>query len=157
MTTDLGGRWTSNLHIEYLEADNPDLDGWLPDEGGILYSDRMIVFYQTYYKNPHADWRYILGFEASFMPEEDLKVYRGIQWNRGDPRTFEPWVQKMQMEDRLVYLGSSSKEPDIKGLEWHYGVTDTWIGRLPRPQDQSQATEESTVAQDSVPMTLPRS
>ena len=72
--SDSGGRWTHNLTDEYLTADNPELVGWLPEKGGILYSAEMSIFYQTFFKNPHAQWRYILGFGAHFiMPPEDSR------------------------------------------------------------------------------------
>ncbi|HAL91496.1 MAG TPA: hypothetical protein DCM68_00520, partial [Verrucomicrobia bacterium] len=82
-TTDLGGRWTRTLTQAYLYEGDPPLAGWLPEPGGIIYSDDMSVFYQTFFKNPHAPWRYILGYEPGLMPEDDLKIYRNIQWKYG--------------------------------------------------------------------------
>ncbi len=54
VTSDAGSRWTSNLTQQYLTTDNPDLEGWLPEKGGILYSTDMTIFYQTFYKNPNG-------------------------------------------------------------------------------------------------------
>jgi len=85
-TTDRDNRWTWNLTAEYLTADNPELAGWLPDKGGILYSPDMLLFYETFFKNPTADWRYAVGFEPSMMLPEDLEVLRKAQWNFGDSR-----------------------------------------------------------------------
>ena len=135
VTGDRDSRWTYNLTNEYLEQSNPELTGWLPGPGGIMYSADMRVFNDTFFKNPTAPWRYVLGFEPALMLPEDLAVYRKVQWNFGDVRAYEPWVHKMHPEDRLVLRASwlhSPGAPAIPELEWKYAVTDIWIGRLPR-------------------------
>jgi hypothetical protein len=132
LTSDLGNRWTYNLTIEYITPDAEGIQGWLPEDGGIIYSASMQTFYRTFFKNPNANWKYILGFECTFMPPDDLKIYRKIQWNLGDSKSYEPWVKKMRPQDRLVIYGDASSKPNIKELEWHYAVSGTWIGRLPR-------------------------
>ncbi|MGB7748268.1 MAG: hypothetical protein WBN75_13385 [Verrucomicrobiia bacterium] len=132
ITNDGGSRWTSNLTQQYLTQDNPDLNGWLPEKGGILYSSDMTVFYQTFFKNPNADWRYILGYEPGFMSDEDFSVYHNIMWNFGDAKAYEPWVDKMRPQDRLVMRGGRGSPPNIPQLEWEYGVSGIWIGRTPR-------------------------
>jgi hypothetical protein len=131
VTSDAGSRWTYNLTQQYLTADNPDLAGWLPEKGGILYAADMSVFYQTFYKNPRADWRYILGFEATLMPREDFEVYHKVLWNFGDSKAYTPWLKKMTPADRLVVRGGRGSPPAIPQLEWIYGVSGIWIGRLP--------------------------
>jgi hypothetical protein len=131
ITADVGSRWTSNLTQQHLRASDPDLEGWLPDPGGILYSVDMTVFYQTLYENPHGDWRYILGFEPALMRPEDFDVYHAVLWNYGDSKAYEPWVKKMTPADRLVIRGGRGIPPSIPQLEWNYGVSGTWIGRLP--------------------------
>ena len=88
----------------------------------------MQFFYNTFYKNPDGDWRYALGFEPTLMPDEDLKILRSIQGNRGDPKMYDPWIHKMTAADRLVIY--SSAQPDLSGLEWHNAVGNIWIGRL---------------------------
>jgi hypothetical protein len=133
-TVDLSSRYTGNLTNEYLREDDPTLAGWLPEKGGIMYSADMRVFYDTFFKNPHADWRYVLGFEPGLMLPEDREVLRKVQWNYGDVRAYEPWIQKMRPADRLVLRASSARlngAPNLPMLEWKYAVSDVWIGRLP--------------------------
>jgi len=131
ITCDAGSRWTYNLTDQYLTADNPDLAGWMPEKGGILYSTDMTIFYQTFFKNPHGDWRYILGFEATLMRPGDFDVYHKILWNFGDAKAYQPWLLKMTPADRLVIRGGRSSPPNLPQLEWNYGVSGIWIGRLP--------------------------
>ena len=132
MTADSGSRWTYNLTTEYLKEGAPEYAEWLPEPGGIIYSNDMTLFYQTFFKNPKAPWRYILGFESSIMPPEDLAVLRKIQWNFEADKAFEPWVKKMRPQDRLIIRRNFYAKPNISSLEWYYAATGTWIGRLPR-------------------------
>ena len=132
ITNDRGSRWTSNLTQQYLTtAEHPELKGWMPEKGGVLYSPDLTIFYQTFFKNPDGDWRYILGYEPAFMPDEDFKVYHSILWNFGDAKAYEPWVDKMRPQDRLVIRGGRGSPPNIPQLEWEYGVSGIWIGRTP--------------------------
>jgi len=132
ITSDAGSRWTANLTEQFLTPDNPDLKGWLPEKGGILYSGDMTIFYKTFYKNPQGDWRYITGFESTLMPREDFEVYHKILWNFGDARAYTPWILKMKPADRLVIRGGRGSPPGIPQLDWNYGVSGIWVGRLPR-------------------------
>lgn len=145
ITGDVGSRWTANLTQQYLTADNRDLKGWLPEKDGIFYCTDMTIFYQTFYKNPHGDWRYILGFEPTLMRPEDFDVYYKVLWNYGDPKAYDPWLLKMKPADRLVIRGGRASVPAIPQLEWNYGVTGIWVGRLPghRP-DGAPATIPAT-------------
>jgi hypothetical protein len=131
-TSDRAGRWSWNLTREYLTPENEDVVEWLPGPGGIVYSSDMGVFYRTFFKNPTAPWRYILGFESTFMPADDLAVHRNIQWNYGAAKAYAPWVAKMREQDRLIITAGSGAKPAVDGLEWYYAATDTWVGRLPR-------------------------
>jgi len=112
-------------------AEHPELEGWMPDKGGIFYSAEQSLFYQTFFKNPDGDWRYVLGFEPSLMTDEDFAVYQSVRWNDGDAKAYKPWVDKMRPQDRLVIRGGHGDQPNIPQLEWNYGVSGIWIGRLP--------------------------
>ena len=76
ITSDFNSRWSSTLTNKYLDASDPDLKGWMPDKGGIFYTVDMSLFYETFYKNPDGDWRYMLGFEPTWMPKEDFGIYK---------------------------------------------------------------------------------
>ena len=148
ITNDRGSRWTDNLTQQYLTtAEHPELKGWLPEKDGVLYSAEMSIFYQTFFKNPNGDWRYILGYEPAFMPVEDFKVYHSIQWNFGDAKAYKPWVEKMRPPDRLVIPGGRAAPPNVPQLDWEYGVSGLWIGRVPRthaPPDERPPTVPAT-------------
>jgi len=134
-TSDRDSRWTANLTTEYLTPETPGIAGWLPGDGGIIYNADMDVFFQTFFKNPTANWRYILGFESGLMRPDDLDVLRKIQWNHGAAfAAYEPWVKKMRPADRMILRASSAGgPPDIPELEWHYAASGLWIGRQPQP------------------------
>lgn len=131
-TSDFNNRWTQCLTWEFLTPEIPELAGWMPEKNGILYASDMTVFYQTFFKNPHANWRYQLGYEPSVMPAADFATYQKIFWNFGDARGYEPWVKKMKPADRLAIRGGKGERPNIPQLEWNYGVSGTWIGRTRR-------------------------
>ena len=132
VTSDWNSRYTKNLTWQFLSvAEHPELAGWMPADGGILYAADMGIFYQTFYKNPTANWRYILGYEPALMPTDDFATYHSIRWNDGDAKAYLPWVGKMKPADRLVINGGGGDRPNIPQLEWNYGVSGLWIGRLP--------------------------
>jgi hypothetical protein len=132
VTSDFHERWTKNLTWQFLsEAEHPELAGWLPEPGGILYSVDMSIFYQTFFKNPHGDWRYQTAYEPALMPKDDFETFQKILWNNNDPKGYAPWVAKMKPADRLVVRGVGGGHPDIPQLEWNYGVSGIWIGRVP--------------------------
>ena len=133
VTSDLGGRWTQSLAWQFLsEKDHPELAGWMPEHGGIFYCPDMNIFYQTFYKNPTGDWKYMVGYEPALMPPDDFATYQAIVANGGDAKAYAPWVKKMKPADRLVIRGNSGERPNIPQLEWYYGVSGMWIGRTPR-------------------------
>ena len=72
------------------------MQGWTPAGDGIFYSADMGFFYNTFYRYPEGNWRYILGLKPALMPPEDLKVFRNIQWNQFAWETYKPWIAKMR-------------------------------------------------------------
>jgi hypothetical protein len=154
MTSDRGSRWTWNAAKQYLTQNDPVLAGWLPESGGIIYSVDMTVFNDTFFKNPAAPWRYVLGFESALMRPEDLAVARKVQWNFGDLRAYEPWVKKMRRQDRLIIpaswlptSGPARTVASIPELEWFHAPNDWWIGRL------GKMTNDARMSNDKIPMT----
>ncbi|HSD66421.1 MAG TPA: hypothetical protein VLF95_06960, partial [Vicinamibacteria bacterium] len=127
VTGDTSGRWS-----------RPDPTFWpllgagaapdLPEPGGILYSDEMRLFYQLFYREPRAPWRYQVGYEPGLMPPEDLRVYRQILTAR-TTQAFAPWVARMRPEDRLIIRSLGERPPAIMGLEWHHVGGEIWSGR----------------------------
>jgi hypothetical protein len=149
ITNDAHSRWSQTLSDRYLLPDNPELAGWLPDHGGIFYTADMTLFYQTFFKNPTGDWRYMLGFEPTWMPKEDFEVYHSVLWNLGEVKAYDPWIKKMQPADRLVIRGGRGASPGIPQLEWKYSGVGIWVGRTPRlPNDGTPPP--------TVPATVPR-
>jgi len=133
-TSDRESRWTANLTTEYVTPETPGIEGWLPGAGGIFYNSDMDTFFETFFKNPTADWRYILGFESGLMRQDNLETLRKIQWNRGTAfAAYEPWVKQMRPVDRMIIRASGGGgPPDVPELEWHYAASGLWIGRLPQ-------------------------
>lgn len=128
-TSDLDGRYTASLRDSFIDGSDPRLKGWMPEKGGIFYGADMDFFYNTFYKNPFGDWRYIVGFEPALMPPDDLKIFRNIQWNHFAWDAYQPWIEKMRPQDRLEL--SSGSQPILPPLEWNYAGGGIWIGRLP--------------------------
>jgi hypothetical protein len=137
-TSDFESRWTENQNTDFLTQDNPALAGWLPDPGGIIYNSDMAVFFDTFYKNPTADWKYILGFESGWMKPEDLAVLRKYQLDY-DANSLERWVKKMRPQDRMIIRAPGSIRPNLPELQWNYAATELWIGRLPPTVDNTAA------------------
>jgi hypothetical protein len=130
-TSDLGGRYSRSLREGFVDLSQPRLQGWAPAGGGIFYSADMAFFYNTFYRYPEGNWRYILGFEPALMPPEDLETFRKIQWNQFAWEAYKPWIAKMRPQDRLEISGRV--QPELPELEWEYAGNGTWIGRLPHP------------------------
>ncbi len=142
-TSDRDGRWTDSLATEWLSPAAPGIAGWLPGDGGTIYNSDMDVFFGTFYANPVADWKYILGFESGLMRPDDLETLRKIQWNRGAAfDAYEPWVKKMRPADRMILRGPAAGPPGIPELEWRYAATGLWIGRLPQSQPDANGTSK---------------
>jgi len=136
LTPDFSERWTSRSREVFLSQENPFHKGWLPETGGILYSPNMGIFYDTFYSNPRADWKYILGFEGSQMRDEDYEIRREMLWNRERPefaKTFLPWIRRMTKADRFAVKGLVLEGPFME-LEWKYFGSSVSVGRKPLPK-----------------------
>jgi hypothetical protein len=127
LSNDRGSRWTGMLGVQWPNMTIAEQKEWLPEPGGILYNDSMDAFYHIFYNNPHGEWKYVLGFEPVWMPDDDLKTYRHIQLGNGKPESYAPWIEKMTEKDRLLLL--RMEKPKIEGLEWHEVTPTVWIGR----------------------------
>ena len=143
-TSDRDSRWTDNPTKEYvyLTPANPNLAGWLPEPGGIVYNSDMDVFYEIFFKNPTAPWRYVLGFEPGLMLPENMEILRKVQqWDYSNACPYEQWVKKMRSEDRMIIRATYANGPlNIPELEWNPGANHLWIGRLPRLTNNPPAT-----------------
>jgi len=127
VTNDYGSRWSGGV-AEWPNIEKEEQRPWLPDDGGIVYNDNMFLFYQVFYNNPQAPWRYALGFEPIWMTADNLKIFRDIQLNRGKDENYIPWVKKMTPKDRMILLRNG--KPQIEGLEWHEVTPTVWSGKL---------------------------
>jgi len=87
----------------------------------------MYVFYSVFVRKPDAPFRYVLGFEAGWMKEEDETVYR--EGLRGGHQALRPWVTRLRPQDRLIVSGNGSAE--FPELEWEQATSTLWSGRLP--------------------------
>lgn len=129
VTGNRGGRWSTPDQDRHLLASDPVQRPWLPDPGGILYSNSMALFYDTFFENPRAPWRYVLGFEPGMMPPEELRILRGIQRSGATDASFLPWIEKLRPGDRLVIARADPTPPKLDRLEWATPVDGLWIGR----------------------------
>ncbi|BDU76458.1 hypothetical protein [Mesoterricola sediminis] len=126
-------RWAERTHANSIAADRPELQGWLPGDGGVIYAANMAVFYDTYYRNPHARWRYVLGFEPTLMPDADLAVYRRAVAAYDDPTVWRPWIARMGPADRLAYVCAYNPRFLFPDLQWAPVGRAVWLGRKPVP------------------------
>ena len=118
-TNNASSGWSDNLAKGYLTQDNPDLKGWLPGDGGIVYTADIHIFFDTFFKNPTANWKYILGFEPALMPEKRFRRVPDHSWYRrqnlglsalggknapvrslAGPRWWHAWSSPVRMEIR---------------------------------------------------------
>lgn len=139
LTPDFSERWTARGRDVFLSTENPHHQGWLPEPGGILYSPNMEIFYDSFFSNPKADWKYILGFDGSLMPPEDYEIRKKMLWNRDRPeyvKTFLPWIRKMTKADRFAVKGMAL-EGHFMELEWKYMGGNVSVGRKPLPSDRA--------------------
>lgn len=100
--------WTANVNQRWMPRHEKAFQeimisrrAALPDSGGILYTDDRRIFYEMFYLDPVAPWRYTLGFTPEVMPQEDYDVYVD-RHTTGTIESLEPWVRKMTPADRLL-------------------------------------------------------
>jgi hypothetical protein len=132
-TNDVDRRWTKSASRNYIDFSEPELKEWVGEGGGIIYNSHMDVFYDTFRRNPHAPWRYMVGFEAAMMPDKDVKIYRYIRRTKRADKGFKYWVKKMTPKDLMIIrrtAGDPSKKPKIEELEWKYVKGGYWIGKM---------------------------
>jgi hypothetical protein len=131
LTSDAHYQWSDSSPGHFLDYNNPGQKKLLPDPGGIIYSNDMTVFYETFYRNPQAPWRYVLGFEPAWMKPDDLEIFREIQKSSSSSPSYIPWVKKMKPQDRLILKRPKYASPGLSELVWDYVSPMIWIGRLP--------------------------
>ena len=144
MTNDVDNRWTQGRKVHFISGENPGLAGWLPEKDAIFYADQMETFFHTFFRNPQADWRYMVGFEPALMPPDDFRTYQSIRWNLGDWRAYIPWVKKMRPQDLMVLRDANPKVP---GMEWNYSVPGFSIGRVIRTNTPPDAAPTAPPAE----------
>lgn len=125
-THDGNYRYSSRSLMKPIDFSAEELIDWAPTENAIIYAIDLRVFYFHYFAYPKGTWKYMLGFEPSFMPIEDLKTYRNIQKEYNE-REFRPWIDKMRVEDRII-LHSPLKS--FEELQWIQASSDFFIGKL---------------------------
>jgi hypothetical protein len=149
MTTDVGSRWTAKLTSQYVVEGDPNLAGWLPGPGGIFYKADMEFFYKTFFKNPTAPWRYMVGYEPILMPPKDFETYQSIIINHDDARAYKDWIDEMHPEDRLVVDAMHDPTALMPELEWKHTFAQMWIGKLKEKKVEPAAPSTSTHATHS--------
>lgn len=149
MTSDFAGRYSSALKEVVLTMPKEKLQGFMPQDGGVLYTTDMHFFYATYYRLPHQHFRYVIGFEPGMMRAEDLEILRRIQFNDSIEETYEPWVKRMTEKDRIMIRAGS--EPKSKGIKYEAIYGGYWIGHLePKKPEKSEKSPNVAVKDKEV-------
>ncbi len=124
------GRWSVDGSAGALDAHIPNEAILLPEPGGVAYSNSMQFFYQTFFRNPNGDWRYILGYEPGLMNCQDRAVYFALSQGSDPNLALAPWIAKMTRKDRMILYGPSDHPPPISSLAWSKAGRSRWSGRL---------------------------
>jgi hypothetical protein len=143
VSSDSSGRYSQSLKDVLMTKPVKELRGALPDKGGILYSTDMRFFYQTYYRMPDAGFRYVIGFEPGMMRQDDWDTFRKIQLNDGSIESYDYWLKKMTLADRIEI--SAPFKPVAQGFEFE-PYAGKWIGR--KVPSKPKATEAPPTKQD---------
>ncbi len=133
-------RWTERIRllasVGTVETDSSLAKG-LPGKDGIIYSGSVYAFNLLFYRYPNESWRYAVGREPAIMRDEDFPVFVRILREGYNVTTVRPWVERMQVNDRLVIFLEG--QPDLPILEWAYIGTGLWAGRLPQGKNGPSA------------------
>lgn len=136
VTGDYKDRWSTEPDKKYISSEYPADREWMPEPGGIVYNLEMHVFYKSFYKNPNAPWRYVLGFEPAMMTDENLNVYKNVLL-APNLDSLQPYIKKMTHRDRMVTMRKLTDKPDTPGLDWHYMPNNgIWIGKRMKKSDR---------------------
>jgi hypothetical protein len=136
LSADVGGRWSSSQQRPGLHAEDlaPEDRTWFPDSGGIVYNIDMVPFYEMFFQNPTAPWRYLLGFEPTLMRPEDLEVFRALVAKGYAPSACQPWVGRMKPADRFLLTSPPVAVAPFTDLEWRkVRGAGYWLGRVRAP------------------------
>lgn len=133
LTGNRGDRWAANEDGRHLRYDEAAIRPWLPDAGGVLYSNSMGIFYDTFFENPGAPFRYAVGFEPGLMPADELAVFRDIQRSGSADAAFQPWVARLRPSDRIAIARPGGPAPGIPELAWTEAFSGLWLGRKIAP------------------------
>ena len=128
---DRGGRWSKDGTVGGLDPRIPAQAALLPDPGGIIYSNTMFVFYQDFFRNPDADWRYVLAYEPGMMWPGDRAIVDALYAGADPAPTVAPWVARMTPRDRMIIDGMPGWPPPVPALRWTRAGYRRWSGRLP--------------------------
>ena len=129
--------WTANVNQRWMPRHEKAFQtivltrpAALPDSGGVLYTDDRRVFYEMFYLNPNAPWRYALGFTPEIMPNEDYAVYVD-RHTTGTIESLDPWAERMNRADRLLIRDPRGIQR-WQQLEWQAIEGGFYSGRLKR-------------------------
>jgi hypothetical protein len=129
--------WTANVNQRWMPRHEKAFQtivltrpAALPDSGGVLYTDDRRVFYEMFYLNPTAPWRYALGFTPEIMPSEDYAVYVD-RHTTGTIESLDPWAARMNRADRLLIRDPRGIQR-WQQLEWQAIEGGFYSGRLKR-------------------------
>jgi hypothetical protein len=128
---DTNDRWARPQDLKWAVLFQPANPRALPEPGGILFADSMDFFFQGFYRQPRAPWRYAVGFEQSLMPPEDREIFRELMARRPlrPAQVFEPWIRRMRPQDRLLLETTGPQDPPpLSGLEWTFVPPTFWSG-----------------------------
>lgn len=148
LSADVDGRWSMKQRRDLsYENLSEEARAWYPDSGGIMYSSHTGLFYEMFFQNPKAPWRYATFFEPTLMRPENLEAFRKTQEEDHVPMSYRLWVERLKPADRLFAYSVNPHVPPFDQLEWSTRSRDRLsIGRLPHATANStgQATPDST-------------